>query len=305
MAIQEYKSLRQKREEEYFRFRTEIDHHPLGSISYTVPELYKAIEKNKLSKEELSDIIVKQADTLLSDNLFLHKEDYISDYARELYSNDKYLEAYCEAVGKMRDIDYMKRTFINKLAFNSIKSLESINLYDNKLARAATFCNSYDVLRITNSCGDRIAQLCIMANYSSYDNRECINNLHRVFLLYPVDISLQNYVDLIANMFKDGFTDFFVYTMLNTDRYYDYISKELEDAIYDRISRATLCILDSMPSERIRKILFSYAYTLKMHPEYTNDYYVRFSLKYGDIPQRIYVQTAPVENSRFADLVIP
>ena len=111
----------------------------------------------------------------------------------------------------------------------------------------------------------KIANELAIARYSDISTMRCVRNINGIIIQYNLD--LQCIVNVYSKLF-DSVTDIFMGVIFDVD------VNCLQNVTYSNISNATLYILDSLPSEDIKRVLYVYLQNIKLW----NNQNVRFSL---------------------------
>ena len=153
------------------------------------------------------------------------------------------------------------------------------------------------VIRLSGKLGINGARVLSMIANSSFKEEK---NVHRIntFLVKYAELSVQDIVDIYCILFE-RFTYPFIFSMLESKP--SGLSKS-QLICFDNISLALLSILDSMTSEDIKRVLYDYAFTLKL---IRNDFSVRFSLKSAKAYTRIQEVIKEIELDPIDTLIIP
>lgn len=268
------------------------------SIEWEIDTIVEKIKNiNILNEDEIKNIIIRQHSTILNYDLFLATSDS-RQYARDLFTNKKFLKIFLDVVGFLSLSDH-EVICINKLSYDYYtapieKEKEVIDL----LMQISNQINNTLVIRLSGILGINGARLLSIICNSSLKLEKNVHRVNTFIVKADLKLSIQDIINIYCILFP-SFTYPFIYTMmeskpstLTTDQ-----SKR-----FDHISLAILMLLDSMTSEDIKKILFNYAFMLKLvKPGST----VRFALKSAKSYTRILRIIEEIELDPIDKLNIP
>lgn len=164
---------------------------------------------------------------------------------------------------------------INKIAYDYYAD----NLEDykdsevlNTLLLIANKVNINFVLPLTSIIDKSAAEFIVMARFSSFDNKDCINRLNDFIIGLGYDFAIKDIIYIYSIFYSDNFADLFITTMLDIRESF---MNPSEHKMYDNISLSILYILGSMESAEIYKVLRRYSEYLMLMNIDTS---LRFSL---------------------------
>lgn len=266
------------------------------SVEYQISTIVEKITNiNTLNEEEIKSIIVRQHQTILNYDLFL-ASDESRGYVQKLFTNKRFLQIFLQVIGFLQ-LPYDEIVCINKLAYDYYIIPGKDPEISDLLLQISYQINNILVIRLSGKLGINGARVLSMIANSSFKEEK---NVHRIntFLVKYGELSVQDIVDIYCILFE-RFTYPFIFSMLESKP--SGLSKS-QLICFDNISLALLSILDSMTSEDIKRVLYDYAFTLKL---IRNDFSVRFSLKSAKAYTRIQEVIKEIELDPIDTLIIP
>lgn len=266
------------------------------SVEYQISTIVEKITNiNTLNEEEIKSIIVRQHQTILNYDLFL-ASDESRGYVQKLFTNKRFLQIFLQVIGFLQ-LPYDEIVCINKLAYDYYIIPGKDPEISDLLLQISYQINNILVIRLSGKLGMNGARVLSMIANSSFKEEK---NVHRIntFLVKYGELSVQDIVDIYCILFE-RFTYPFIFSMLESKP--SGLSKS-QLICFDNISLALLSILDSMTSEDIKRVLYDYAFTLKL---IRNDFSVRFSLKSAKAYTRIQEVIKEIELDPIDTLIIP
>lgn len=266
------------------------------SVEYQISTIVEKITNiNTLNEEEIKSIIVRQHQTILNYDLFL-ASDESRGYVQKLFTNKRFLQIFLQVIGFLQ-LPYDEIVCINKLAYDYYIIPGKDPEISDLLLQISYQINNILVIRLSGKLGINGARVLSMIANSSFKEEK---NVHRIntFLVKYGELSVQDIVDIYCILFE-RFTYPFIFSMLESKP--SGLNKS-QLICFDNISLALLSILDSMTSEDIKRVLYDYAFTLKL---IRNDFSVRFSLKSAKAYTRIQEVIKEIELDPIDTLIIP
>jgi hypothetical protein len=215
---------------------------------------------------------------------------------QKLFTNKRFLQIFLQVIGFLQ-LPYDEIVCINKLAYDYYIIPGKDPEISDLLLQISYQINNILVIRLSGKLGMNGARVLSMIANSSFKEEK---NVHRIntFLVKYGELSVQDIVDIYCILFE-RFTYPFIFSMLESKP--SGLSKS-QLICFDNISLALLSILDSMTSEDIKRVLYDYAFTLKL---IRNDFSVRFSLKSAKAYTRIQEVIKEIELDPIDTLIIP
>lgn len=275
------------------------------SVEFTLSTIVDKISNiDNLHEQEIKNIILRQHKMILNYDLFL-KSDESRKHAQKLFTNKRFLENFLDIIGLL-DLSSEEIICINKLAYDYYISQDNNQEISNLLLQISYQINNVLVIRLSGKLGMNGARILSMISNSSFKVEKKVHRINTFLMRCNVDLSIQDIVDIYCIIFE-RFTYPFIYTMLEPKP--ANLSQE-QAKRFDDISIAILTILNSMTSDDMKKILFNYAYTIKLlktnvSKDNDNRLVVRFALKTAIQYPRMLVVIESIEMDAFEDLFIP
>lgn len=209
---------------------------------------------NNYSDNELYNLLSTNLRGFLL-NIFERKDQrYI-----KMIISDRFLRILIQVV-QSTNLDYMNMTYLNKLCYdylalddNSKNGIISDLIY--QLARINN--NKYIPILIGAGIPEKIACYIVLSRFSNNDEFINIKRMNFVILTANIDFTEQMIVDIYQNLFTKV-SQLFEATMLDViDTTEQWYTEEIDER-YSLITLAVLDILNSLPSDAIRRVLDDY-----------------------------------------------
>lgn len=266
------------------------------SVEYKLSTIVEKIcNIDSLDENEIKYIIAYQHSMILNYDLFLSSDESRA-YAQKLFTNKRFLQFFLSIVGLL-GLPRDEIICINKLAYDYY-ILENKDLEISELLLQISYqINNVLVIRLSGKLGMNGARILSIIANSSFKEEKCIHRVNTFLIKYGT-LSAQDVIDIFCILYE-RFTYPFIYTMLESKQPW---MNEDHLRNFDNISIAILELLNSMISEDIKKILYNYAFTLKLVRHNVN---VRFSLKSTKTYPRILEVIKEIELDPLDTLIIP
>ena len=239
------------------------------TIEYEISDIVKKIENiDNLDIGEIKRIIIQQHQTILNYDLFLMSDDTRRD-AQILFTNIRFLQCFLEVI-RLLNLSYHEKICINKLAYDYYILPNNDQNVSDLLYQLTTEVNSREVTILSGILGIHDAKILAMIRNSSFKAEKSIHRVNTFIVKSNQDISVSSICSIYSLLFE-RFSPVFTYTMLE---YTDTLTQEQKQK-YDSISIALLEMLNTLPENDIKKVLFDYNYMYSMR----KDKPVRFRLK--------------------------
>ena len=242
------------------------------SVEYTIDTIVdKIINIEELDKEEIKSIIIRQHRLILNYDLFLSSRK-TRMYAQRLFSDAKFLEIFYSIIGLL-DLSEHEMMCLNKLAYDYYIIPEKDNRVSELLLAICNATNNIEVIKLSSKLSITNARILSMISRSTFRVEKKIKRINNFLVKCTADLSAQDILDIMFILY-DRFTDPIIYTMLESKP--DNLTPE-QSVRFDTISSVIITILDSMTSANIKKVLYDYAFMLRL--KLNGDVKVRFSMK--------------------------
>lgn len=206
------------------------------------------------SDEELYALVSNNLRGLLL-NIFERKDQ---KYIKMIIS-DRFLRILIQVVNTI-EVDYMNKIYLNKLCYDYLTlDEESKNVVISDLI--------YHLAKITNKkhipiligagIPEKIACYIVLSRFSTNNEFINVDRMNFVIMTANIDFKEQMIVDVYQNLF-DRVSQLFEATMLDViDTNEEWYTEEIDER-YSLITLAVLDILNSLPSDAIRRVLDDY-----------------------------------------------
>ena len=267
------------------------------SVEYTIDTIVdKIINIEELDKEEIKSIIIRQHRLILNYDLFLSSRK-TRMYAQRLFSDAKFLEIFYSIIGLL-DLSEHEMMCLNKLAYDYYIIPEKDNKVSELLLAICNATNNIEVIKLSSKLSITNARILSMISRSTFRVEKKIKRINNFLVKCNADLSAQDILDIMFILY-DRFTDPIIYTMLESKP--DNLTPE-QSVRFDTISSVIITILDSMTSANIKKVLYDYAFMLRL--KLNGDVKVRFSMKTIPNP-RIQSIIQEIETDPIDKLIVP
>lgn len=232
------------------------------SISMNL-NILDVLNDEKTTEEKRIAILQNNFDYII-DEIYNQRNGYM-DLVNSVFLNNTNITIFIN-IAKSRFITDSCRRVVDKMCFDYLSVYGEDHNYMN-LQQLSEIVNG-NILPGLYGCLNNNRELCdklAIARYSDLSALVCIRNINNIIIQYNLDT--QTIVNVYSKLF-DSVTDLFIGTIFNVD------NNQLNNITYSNISNAVLYILDSLPSEDIKKVLYVYIQNIKLW----NNSNVRFSL---------------------------
>lgn len=266
------------------------------TIEYTLDTIVDKINNiDNLDESEIKSILVRQHSLILNYDLFLSSSKTRS-FAQKLFSNKRFLKLFLNVVGLLNLSDH-EIMCINKLAYDYYIIPNKDSEVSDLLLSICNNINNIDVIKLSSRLGIAGARTLSMINKSSFQIEKRVHRINTFLVKCNIDLSAQDIIDIMC-MLYDRFTQPIIYTMLESKPMNLNNDQSLK---FDLISSAIITILDNLSSDNLKKVLYDYAFTLRLVKQGIP---VRFSMK--SIPNpRFQSIISEIESDPLDTLIIP
>jgi hypothetical protein len=218
-------------------------------------------------------------------------------YAQRLFSDAKFLEIFYSIIGLL-DLSEHEMMCLNKLAYDYYIIPEKDNKVSELLLAICNATNNIEVIKLSSKLSITNARILSMISRSTFRVEKKIKRINNFLVKCTAELSAQDILDIMFILY-DRFTDPIIYTMLESKP--DNLTPE-QSLRFDTISSVIITILDSMTSANIKKVLYDYAFMLRL--KLNGDVKVRFSMKTIPNP-RIQSIIQEIETDPIDKLIVP
>lgn len=267
------------------------------TVEFTLSTIVdKIININNLDENQIKNIILRQHKMILNYDLFL-KSDESRSYAQRLFTNKRFLQIFLQIIGLL-NLEREEIICINKLAYDYYITKEKDSEISDLWLQISYQINNILVIKLSGKLGMNGARILSMIANSTFKEEKAVHRINTFLVKCNLDLSVQDIVDIYCILFE-RFTNPFVYSMMELKQP-GMTEEQLK--IFNNISAALIVILNSMTSNDMKKVLYSYAYSLKL---LNSNYKVRFSLKSAIQYPRMLEVISDIENGDFEKIIIP
>lgn len=246
----------------FFENRQEQKFIPATISIYDNPNINKNLLDDIINNGTINNYSDEQLFILLSNNLrgfLLNIFDKKDQRYIKMIISDRMLRVLIKVVNNI-EIDYMNRIYLNKLCYDYLTSDEKSKnvVIDDLIYHLAKITNKkYIPILIGRGIPEKIACYIVLSRWSDNDEMLNVRRMNFVIMTVNFNFSEQMIVDVYQTLFE-RVTQLFEATMLDVFDSDEEWYTETIDENYSRISLALLDILDSLPSDSIRRVLDDY-----------------------------------------------
>lgn len=209
---------------------------------------------NNYSDEELYVLVSTNLRGLLL-NIFERKDQrYI-----KMIISDRFLRVLIQVVSNI-DVDYMNKIYLNKLCYDYLTLDDNSKnpLINDLIYHLAKITNKKHIpILIGAGIPEKIACYIVLSRFSSNNEFLNITRMNFVILTANINFTEQMIVDVYQNLFE-RVSQLFEATMLDVLDTNEEWYTEAIDERYSLITLAILDILNSLPSDSIKRVLEDY-----------------------------------------------
>lgn len=209
---------------------------------------------NNYSDQELYDLLSNNLRGLLL-NIFERKDQrYI-----KMIISDRFLRILIQVVNNI-EIDYMNMVYLNKLCYDylTLDDESKNNIISDLIYHLAKITNKkYIPVLIGLGIPEKISCYIVLSRFSTNNEFVNVKRMNFVIMTANIDFTEQMIVDVYQNLF-DRVTQLFEATMLDVfDMNEEWYTEDIDER-YSLITLAVLDILNSLPSDAIKRVLDDY-----------------------------------------------
>ena len=232
--------------------------HPVKftNIDFNMNEIaIKLRAVNSYTYDDLVCIVSNSYQTILHD-IFLKNQE-MRDSIIEAFNNITFVKAFIEVMSKVRLTD--TQVFCcNKIAWDYMTFGLNKAIKD-ELLQLSNIINRDTINRLSVYLGLRTSEMVALARYSSFRDKRSAQRVNQVLCLTKSVFSVQTLVEVYAILYRTSVTELFQAVM------YDTGNSTCNIQNFDNITFAVFHILNNMPSNEIRSVLYSFAVDYKLN----------------------------------------
>ena len=209
---------------------------------------------NNYSDQQLFDLLSNNLRGFLL-NIFERKDQrYI-----KMIISDRFLRVLIQVVGSI-EIDYMNMIYLNKLCYDylTLDDNSKNTIISDLIYQLAKITNKkYIPILIGVGIPEKIACYIVLSRFSTNNEFLNVTRMNFVIMTANIDFTEQMVVDVYQNLFNKV-SQLFEATMLDViDTTEEWYTQDIDER-YSLITLAVLDILNSLPSDAIRRVLEDY-----------------------------------------------
>ena len=226
------------------------------------PNINKGLLDTIINNGTLNNYSDSELYTLLSTNLrgfllnIFERKDH--RYIKMIIS-DRFLKVLIQIVSNI-DVDYMNRLYLNKLCYDYLTLDDEFknSIINDLIYHLARITNKkYIPLLIGVGIPEKVACYIVLSRFSTNDEFLNVTRMNFVIMTSNIHFTEQMIVDIYQNLF-DRVSLLFEATMLDVpDTTEEWYTDDIDER-YSLITLAVLDILNSLPSDAIRRVLNDY-----------------------------------------------
>lgn len=205
--------------------------------------------------DDLVCIISNSYQTILHD-IFLKNQEMRNSII-EAFNNITFVKAFIEVMSKVRLTD-TQIFCCNKIAWDYMTFGLNKAIKD-ELLQLSNIINRDTINRLSVYLGLRTSEMVALARYSSFRDKCSAQRVNQVLCLTASVYSVQTLVEVYAILYRTSVTELFQAIM------YDAGANTSNIQNFDNITFAVFHILNNMPSNEIRSVLYSFAVDYKLN----------------------------------------
>ena len=224
-----------------------------NSISMN-PNILEVLKDEKTS-EKKRIIILENNFEYIIDEIYNRRHDY-SELINTIFLNSANLTVFMN-VARGKVITDSCRKVVNKICFDYVYYSGGEDQTYLNLVQLSEVVNGNILPGLLGILTDRLlVNKLAIARYSDDSMMRCVRNINSIILNIP-NIETQTIVNIYSKVF-DSVTDIFMGVILDVN------PMMASNETYSKISNATLYILNSLPTEDIKKVLYVYINNIQL-----------------------------------------
>ena len=188
---------------------------------------------------------------------------------QEIWKNERFLILFKKCIPYIHLTKYHNKV-ICKIAYDYYTSYTSETRNEAVtilLFQIVEEINNKSIIPLTTIMDKQSALFIVMSRYSSFELEDCVRRVNEFIIRLGYDFTVDQIIYIYSRLYYDGFGQPFNYIMTHTYKFESGDLSNQEYTIYNRINRALLVILNSMPTADIERVLTGYKNYIEMHPD--------------------------------------
>lgn len=227
------------------------------------PEINKGLLNTIIDNGTINNYSDAELYNLLSNNLrgfLLNISERTDQRYIKMIISDRFLRVLIQVILNI-ELDYMNKIYLNKLCYDylTLDDVYKNSIISDLIYHLAKITNKTHIpILIGYGIPEKIACYIVLSRFSNNDEFLNIIRMNFVILNANINMTEQMIVNIYQTLF-DRVTQLFEATMLDTiDTTEEWYTEEIDER-YSLITLALLDILNSLPSDGIRRVLVDYS----------------------------------------------
>lgn len=241
--------------------------HPVKftNIDFSLQDINNKLKSvNQYEYKDLVNIIYNSYETIL-DDIFMRNMEMRSSII-EAFNDINFVKAFIEVISNSR-LSEAQVFSCNKIAWDYMSSGHN-NKVKEELLHLSNIINSNVINMLSTKIDIHNAKMLALARFSSIKEKENTRRVNSILYHTAKELSIQTIIDIYSVLYRN-ITPLFKSIMYNIE------NETCNVGNYDNVALAIFHILDDMPSDEIRTVLYSYA---EDHRLINSDCKVRFDV---------------------------
>ena len=235
------------------------------NIDFSLQDINNKLKSvNQYEYKDLVNIIYNSYETIL-DDIFMRNMEMRSSII-EAFNDINFVKAFIEVISNSR-LSETQVFSCNKIAWDYMSSGHN-NKVKEELLHLSNIINSNVINMLSTKIDIYNAKMLALARFSSIKEKENTRRVNSILYHTAKELSIQTIIDIYSVLYRN-ITPLFKSIMYNIE------NETCNVDNYDNVALAIFHILDDMPSDEIRTVLYSYA---EDHRLINSDCKVRFDV---------------------------
>ena len=232
--------------------RKEQEPHPVKftNIDFDLDDIVNKLKSvDKYSYEDLLNIVYNSYETILDDIFMRDKE--MRKSIIEAFENELFVKAFVEGISNST-LNESQLFSCNKIAWDYISGGHNTKIKELFL-QLSLIINRNTINILSTKIPMSTSKMVALARFSSMNDTTSATRVNSVLCSIPEQLSTPTIVDIYSILYRTSVTQLFEAIM------YDDGDSTVNIVNYNNITSAIFNILNNMPGNEIRTVLFSYA----------------------------------------------